>query len=61
MESARPRFAAPATDRPTHGAALADVARTLGCTLMPWQQAVADAALEHDPATQTGLPKITGT
>ena len=47
MESALPRFAVPATDRPSHGAAVAEVAAALGVELMPWQRMVADRALEH--------------
>ena len=36
-----PRFAVPATDRPSYGAALAKVAEALGTPLMPWQTLVA--------------------
>jgi phage terminase large subunit-like protein len=46
-ESAIPRFAVPATDRRSDGAALAEVAAALGASLMPWQRLVADVALEH--------------
>ena len=46
-ESALPRFAAPATDRASHGTALADVAEALGWTLLPWQPPVGGRALEH--------------
>src|SRR5512132_2881111 len=46
-ESALPRFAAPATDRASHGTALADVAEALGWLLLPWQRLVAGRALEH--------------
>ncbi len=45
--SARPRFAVPATDRPSYGAALGATAAALGFRLMPWQAMVARAALEH--------------
>lgn len=50
--SATPRYAVLATDRPSHGPALADVAASLGVQLLPWQRQVADVALEHDPGTQ---------
>lgn len=42
-----PRFGSPATDRPTHGPALAAVAAKLGVDLMGWQRHVADVGLEH--------------
>jgi hypothetical protein len=42
-----PRFAVPATDRPSYGHGLAQVAKTLGIPLMPWQRLVAEVALEH--------------
>ena len=45
--SALPRFAVPATDRPSYGAGLATVAETLGWELLPWQSLVAGRALEH--------------
>lgn len=45
--STPPRFAVPATDRPSYGAAVAATAEALGYRLMPWQQLVAAAALEH--------------
>lgn len=40
-------------DRPTLGPKVGEVAKQLGLPLMPWQQYVADVALEIDP--QTGL------
>ena len=43
-----PRFAVPATDRPSFGAAVGEVACALGSPLMGWQQTVADVALEHE-------------
>lgn len=47
-----PRFATPRNlDRLTLGPKVAEVARQLGKPLMPWQQRVADVALEIDPAT----------
>jgi phage terminase large subunit-like protein len=46
-KSALPRFAVPATDRPSYGPALAATAEALGYRLMPWQTMVADRALEH--------------
>lgn len=50
-----PRWGTPRTlSRPTLGPAVAEVARLLGHELMPWQQYVADVALELDPVT--GLP-----
>lgn len=39
------------TSRPTHGAKAAAVAAQLGRPFLPWQQQVADTALEIDPAT----------
>lgn len=42
-----PRFGSPATDRPSHGPALAAVAQKLGTTLMGWQGHVANVGLEH--------------
>jgi hypothetical protein len=47
-----PRFGTPRTpERPTLGGAVGEVARLLGKPLMPWQQYVADVALEIDPDT----------
>jgi phage terminase large subunit-like protein len=46
-KSAPPRFAVPATDRPSYGEAVAATAAALGYRLMPWQQLVARCALEH--------------
>lgn len=47
--SCPPRFFTPRNpDRPTLGGAVAEVARRLGTPLMPWQQYVADVALELD-------------
>lgn len=43
----RPRSATARTDRPTFGPSVAQVARGLGYSLMPWQQHVCDVALEH--------------
>lgn len=43
-----PRFGTARSTRPSHGPALAKTAAGLGLTLMPWQQALADVALEHD-------------
>ncbi len=43
-----PRFASPATERPSAGPGVAAVAEQLGLPLMPWQRMVADIALEHD-------------
>jgi phage terminase large subunit-like protein len=48
--SAPPRFAVPATDRPSYGPALVATAATLGWDLMDWQLLVAHRALEHDPS-----------
>ena len=45
--STLPRFAVPATDRASYGAALAATAEALGYRLMPWQQLVGRCALEH--------------
>jgi phage terminase large subunit-like protein len=45
--SAPPRFAVPATDRPSYGPAVAATAEALGFRLMPWQAMVARCALEH--------------
>lgn len=38
-------------ERPTWGPAIGKIAKGLGWTLMPWQQHVADVALEVDPDT----------
>ena len=46
-QSPLPRFAPPETDRSSYGPALADVAEALGWQLLPWQDLVADRALEH--------------
>jgi hypothetical protein len=47
-----PRFGTQRTpERPTLGGAVGEVARLLGKPLMPWQQYVADVALEIDPDT----------
>jgi hypothetical protein len=47
-----PRFGTPRTpERLTLGPAVGQAARLLGKELMPWQQHVADVALELDPAT----------
>jgi phage terminase large subunit-like protein len=48
VRSPIPRFAVPATDRRSFGAALAMVAEALGTPLMPWQTLVADIGLEYD-------------
>ena len=45
------RWSTPRTDRPTRGAEVARIAEALGQPLMPWQQHVADVALEVDPET----------
>jgi phage terminase large subunit-like protein len=45
--SAPPRFAVPATDRPSYGSAVAATAEALGFRFMTWQAMVAGAALEH--------------
>lgn len=47
-----PRWSTPRSpDRLTYGAKASFVAERLGLPLMPWQQHVADVALEVDPAT----------
>lgn len=47
-----PRFSTPRhPDRDTMGPQVAKVAQALGTPLMPWQQHVADVALEIDPET----------
>jgi hypothetical protein len=43
-----PRFAVPATDRPSYGGALSVTAARLGVPLMGWQELVAGVALEHE-------------
>jgi phage terminase large subunit-like protein len=43
-----PRFAVPATDRPSYGGAVAATAAQLGVPLMGWQEHVAGVALEHE-------------
>jgi hypothetical protein len=50
---APPRWATPRTDRPTYGGRLAAISKALGTPFHPWQQQVADVALEYDP--ETGL------
>jgi hypothetical protein len=48
-----PRFGTPRNpDRPTLGGRAAEVAKALGKPFMPWQQHVADVALEYDPDTR---------
>src|SRR6266545_4403408 len=47
-ESTPPRFAVPATDRPSYGGSVAATARALGFEFMPWQELVTRCALEHD-------------
>ena len=48
-----PRFGTPRNpDRPTLGGRAAEVAKALGKPFMPWQQHVADVALEYDPDTK---------
>jgi phage terminase large subunit-like protein len=50
--SCPPRFGTPRRfDRPTLGPKVAELARVMGLPLMPWQQHVADVALEVDPDT----------
>lgn len=47
-----PRWATPrSVDRKTYGGKVAKIAEVLGTPLMPWQQQVADVALEIDPET----------
>lgn len=43
-----PRFAVPATDRPSFGATVRTTAELLGHPLMPWQALVATTGLEHE-------------
>lgn len=43
-----PRFGTPRTDRPTLGPQVGEIAARLGTPFMPWQQMVADIALELD-------------
>ena len=48
-----PRFGTPRNyDRPTLGPRVAEAAKALGVPLQPWQQHVADVALEQDPETR---------
>lgn len=47
----RPRYSTRRTDRPSLGPKVGRVAAALGTPLMPWQQHVADVALEVDPTT----------
>lgn len=50
--ASRPRFGTPRRpERKTYGGSLGKIAAALGTPLMPWQQHVADVALEVDPAT----------
>src|SRR5687767_7254756 len=50
--SCPPRYStARRVSRATYGPRVGQVARLLGKPLMPWQQQVADVALEVDPAT----------
>ena len=52
LTSCLPRWSTPRTaDRVTYGGKAAIVAAKLGTPFMPWQQHVADVALEVDPAT----------
>lgn len=52
LADCQPRFSTPRNlDRLTLGGKVAEVARQLGKPLMPWQQHVADVALEIDPVT----------
>lgn len=46
--AAPPRFATARSGRATYGPALVDTAGHLGHRLMPWQELVASAGLEHD-------------
>src|SRR5215207_2302173 len=46
-----PRWTTPRTDRPTRGGEVGRFAAALGTPLMPWQQHVADVAMEVDPDT----------
>ena len=51
-ETLPPRWSSPRRpDRPTWGPRVGKIAAALGKPLMPWQQYVADLALEVDPAT----------
>jgi phage terminase large subunit-like protein len=43
-----PRFAVPATERPSYGGSLVAAAAALGIPLMGWQEYVGEVALEHD-------------
>ena len=52
LSSCPPRFStARNLLRSTYGPRVAQTARLLGLELMPWQQFVADVALEVDPST----------
>lgn len=54
-----PRFGTPrAPSRPTLGNEVADMATRLGTPLMPWQQHVADVALELDDTNQLVYSKV---
>lgn len=46
--SCPPRFATGRSGRSTYGGALVGTASRLGATFMPWQEVVADTALEHE-------------
>lgn len=46
--SPTPRFAVPATDRPSFGDSVRSTAELFGLPLMPWQELVVDVALEHE-------------
>jgi phage terminase large subunit-like protein len=46
--STPPRFAVPATDRPSYGPGVAATAEALGYWFMPWQAMVTRCALEHE-------------
>ncbi len=56
-----PRFAVPATDRPSYGGALAGTAAKLGVPLLGWQEYVAGAALEHEGGQLTYRDVIVST
>lgn len=47
-----PRWGTRRTERPSLGPAVAEVANSLGTPFMPWQQYVADVALELNPTTR---------
>ena len=46
-----PRYTTPRSRRATLGGRVGEIARLLGTPLMPWQQHVADVALEVDPGS----------